>query len=52
LRIVDSAANLDATVRALPLLRESGVDEIIVDADWTQPTSLPDVYGVLRNAGE
>jgi probable F420-dependent oxidoreductase len=52
LRIVDSVANLDAILRALPLIRDSGVDEIIVDVDWARPTSFPDVLGALRIAGE
>ena len=50
LRIVDSATNLELITRALPLLRECGVNEIIVDVDWTQPGSLADVCSDLRNA--
>ena len=52
LRIVDSASNLDAILREVPSLRDSGVDEIIVDVNWAQPASLPEVYGALRIAGE
>lgn len=52
LRIVDSAANVESIARALPLLAESGVSEIIVDVDWTKPESLPHVYDVLSSASK
>jgi probable F420-dependent oxidoreductase len=34
LRIVDSAGRADVVARALPMLSEAGVDEIIVDLTW------------------
>jgi probable F420-dependent oxidoreductase len=50
LRIVDSASNVDVVAEALKSLGDSGVDEIIVDVDWTRPATLPDVYAALRHA--
>lgn len=35
LRIVDSASRMDALAAMMPRLVEAGVDEVIVDTDWT-----------------
>jgi probable F420-dependent oxidoreductase len=50
LRIVDSAKRVDVVARAVPRLREAGVDEVVVDVDWEAEGSAAEAYGALREA--
>jgi probable F420-dependent oxidoreductase len=52
LRIVNSANQVKAIVRALPELRVAGVDEIVVDTNWDSSGSPIDMYATLREAAE
>jgi probable F420-dependent oxidoreductase len=50
LRLVDSVSGLDEIVESLPRLRDAGVDEIIVDIDWSDGPSAGETYARLAAA--
>lgn len=50
LRIIDSAARIDAVADHLGEIEDAGVDEIIVDVDWSIPGAVHSTHGRLRDA--
>jgi probable F420-dependent oxidoreductase len=50
LRLVDSVSGLDQIVESMPKLRAAGVDEIIVDIDWSDESAARETYARLAAA--
>ncbi len=50
LRVVDSATRPEAVAAALPALAGAGVDEVVVDVDWSSPDGARRTEAVLREA--
>ena len=50
LRLVDSVRHVDNIEAMIPALSEAGVNEIIVDVDWSVPGNPKDVSRRLRDA--
>ncbi len=48
-RIIDSSKRAQVVADALPRLRDIGVDEVVVDADWGVEGSAAEAYGILRD---
>ncbi|MHB1986451.1 MAG: TIGR03619 family F420-dependent LLM class oxidoreductase [Acidimicrobiales bacterium] len=49
-RIIDSASRLSAVASAIPHLSEIGVNEIVVDTDWSVDGSAQLAHDILREA--
>lgn len=50
LRLVDSVAHRERVAEQLPSLRDAGVDEIIVDIDWSARDSASETFGLMATA--
>ncbi len=50
LRIIDSATRIDVVADALPLLADAGVDEVVVDVDWTTRDAAKSAFARLASA--
>jgi probable F420-dependent oxidoreductase len=50
LRIIDSAPRIQTVAAELPGLAELGVDEIVVDIDWSAPGAATRAHDALRDA--
>lgn len=50
LRVIDSATRSSAVAEAVPALAEAGVDEVVVDTDWTAPGAGAAAFHALSAA--
>lgn len=52
LRLIDSATRIAEVAAMLPRLRDIGIDEVVVDSDWSVRDAAKEEYNVLRRSAD